>query len=125
MVDIFNPFENDEVVGVISPDRTEATVAAAVAAGFDTRVVKDPAAIDVDAEAEDDGVFASVLRFFQEGEEKDTLRRFERRLRQGDHVIRLIDVGDRAEEAGRFLAEHHAEVVWHFGSWTYRPLHQT
>ena len=125
MVEIFNPFENDEVVGVIAPDRTDATVAAAEAAGFTTQIVKDPAAIDVDADGEDDGLFASVLRFFQEGEEKDTLRRFERRLRQGDHIIRLLDIGERSDEAGRFLAQHDAEVVWHFGSWTYRPLHDT
>jgi len=124
MVEIFNPFENDEVVGVISPDRTDATVAAAEAAGFTAQVVKDPAAIDVEA-GDDDGLFASVLRFFQEGEEKDTLRRFERRLRQGDHIIRLLEVGDRSDEAGSLLAAHHAEVVWHFGSWTYRPLHDT
>lgn len=125
MVEIFNPFENDEVVGVISPDRTDALIAAAKAANFTTQIVKDPAAINVDADAQDDGVFASVLRFFQEGEEKDTLRRFERRLHQGDHVIRLLDVGDRADEAGQILAAHHAEVVWHFGSWTYRPMHET
>lgn len=123
MADIFNPFENDEVVGVVSPDRAAATVSAAEAAGFTAELVTDASAIDVDGDAADEGLFASVLRFFQEGEEKDTLRRFERRLRQGDNIIRLLDVGERADEAGRLLAEHHAEVVWHFGSWTYRPLH--
>lgn len=123
MVETFNPFEDDEVVGVVAPDRTAETVAAAEEAGFATQVLTDPGAIDVEGDNEDSGLFDSVLRFFQEGEEKDTLRRFERRLRQGDHVVRLLKVGDRADEAGQILASHHAEVVWHFGSWTYKPLH--
>lgn len=125
MVDIFNPFENDEVIGVVSPERTDAVITAATSAGFTSSVVTDPASIDVEASDDDAGFFDSVLRLFQEGEEKDTLRRFEKRLRKGDHIIRLLDVGERSDEAGRLLAEHHAEVVWHFGSWTYRPLHDT
>lgn len=124
MVEIFNPFENDEVVGVISAEHSEAIVTAAERAGFSPQVVTDSSAVDVDGDDES-GAYATILRFFQKGEEKDTLRHFEQRLEKGDHVIRLLDIGDRAEEAGRFLADNDAEVVWHFGKWTYKPLHAT
>lgn len=124
MASINNPFETDEVVGVVPAADSDGLQAAAGAAGFDVRVICDPSTVDVDGE-QGGSAFDSILRFFQEGEEKDALRTYHRRLVDGDHVIRLVEVGDRAEEAGRLMASHGADVVWHFGNWTYKPMHRT
>lgn len=123
MADINNPFETDEVVGVIDADSSPQLQAAADDAGFTTVMLTDAAAIDVDGETED-GFFPRILRFLQQGEERQTLVRFRERLMAGDHVIRLVEVGDRVEEAGSLLADHGAELVWHYGKWSYTPLHR-
>lgn len=125
MASISNPFETDEVVGVVSASTSADLCEKAEKAGFDVQVVCDPSTIDVDGDRSDDSMFDTVLRFFQEGEEKDTLRRYHQRLLDGDHVLRIVEVGDRADEAGKLMADHGAEVVWHFGKWTYTPLHRT
>lgn len=122
MVDVFNPFKNDEVVGVVSPDVAVATLDAVRAAGFDVELVSEPSKVDADAQNEDGGLFDSILRFFQQGEAKDTLQRFEQRLSRGDNVVRILAVGDRAQEAGQILVDHDADLIWHFGSWTFGPL---
>lgn len=123
MADINNPFKTDEVVGVIDAGRSERVEAAATAAGFETVVLTDAESIDVDGESED-GLFPRILRFLQQGEERDTLEAFRDRLVAGDHVIRLVEVGDRVEEAGKLLADEGAELVWHYGKWSYTPLHR-
>lgn len=125
MASISNPFETDEVVGVTDKERSSALTKAAHAAGFDTEIICDPNQIDVEGRADDGSTFDKVLRFFQEGEEKDALRAFHDRLVEGDHVVRILEVGDRADEAGRLMADHDADLVWHYGRWTYKPLHQT
>ena len=122
MASISNPFETDEVVGVVAPENSAELREEAAAAGFEVRLVCDPASIDLEGDKSDDSMFDTVLRFFQEGEEKDVLRRYRQRLLDGDHLIRLVEVGDRADEAGALMASHEAEVVWHFGNWTYKPL---
>ncbi len=124
MASIDNPFSSDEVVGVIARDRLDAAVAAAESAGFVTESMsgqKDASMVDVDG----DSGLSKILRFFQEGEEKDALRVYHDRLVEGDAVLRLLEVGDRAEEAGELLAAHQADTVWHYGKWTYKPLHET
>ncbi len=125
MASISNPFETDEVVGVTSADTSATLRRAAEAAGFDTEIVCDPAQIDVEGRAEDSSTFDKVLRFFQQGEEKEALEAFHARLVEGDHVVRILGVGDRADEAGRLMAAHDADLVWHYGQWTYSPLHRT
>jgi hypothetical protein len=125
MASINNPFETDEVVGVVSAAASQGLRRAAEAAGFAVETVCDPASIDVDGDRSDDSMFDTVLRFFQEGEEKDALRKYHERLVDGDHVIRILEVGDRADEAGKLMAANEAEIVWHFGDWTYKPLHST
>ena len=122
MAHIDNPFETDEVVGVVPPAQSAELRRAASDAGFDVQLVCDPATIDIDGDRSDDSMFDTVLRFFQEGEEKDVLRQYHQRLVAGDHLIRLLSVGDRAEEAGVLMNEHGAQIVWHFGNWTYKPL---
>ena len=125
MASISNPFETDEVVGVVAASASADLCHDAKNAGFSVQVVRDPETIDVEGDDDDSSMFDSVLRFFQEGEEKDALRQYHERLVDGDHLVRIVEVGDRAEEAGALMAQHGGEVVWHFGSWTYTPLHRT
>lgn len=125
MASISNPFETDEVVGVTTAEQSAALRKAARDEGFDAEIVCDPDKIDVDGQSSDTSMFDRVLRFFQEGEEKDALRAFRDRLVQGDHVVRIIGLGDRADEAGRLMAAHDADLVWHYGRWTFTPLHKT
>lgn len=125
MASISNPFETDEVVGVLPADNSAVAVAEATDAGFKTQVLHgriDADEIDVDG---DDGMFDRVLRFFQEGEQRDALEKYHQRLLDGDHVVRILAVGDREDVAGKLLAEHGGELIWHFGQWTYKPLHKT
>ncbi len=122
MAEINNPFQSDEVVGV-APARSRDEIASALTnAGFDIEVMEGPTdvnRIDVDGA----GIAAKIVRFLQFGEERDTLEHFRSRLSMGDDLIRVIDVGDRAEEAGKILVDHGGDTIWHYGRWTYRKLH--
>ncbi len=125
MASISNPFETDEVVGVTTSEQSSGLQRAARDAGFNTEIVCDPDKIDVEGQSSDASTFDKVLRFFQEGEEKDALRAYRDRLVKGDHIVRILDVGDRSDEAGRLMAAHDADLVWHYGRWTFTPLHKT
>ncbi len=121
MSEINNPFQNDEVAAVAPAGTGTAVVTALKAAGFEVELLEGPTdteTIDIDG----DGIGASIVRFFQQGEELDTLRHFKDRLAAGDDVVRAIEVGERAEEAGQLIADNGGETVWHYGKWTYRQL---
>lgn len=122
MAEINVPFTDDEVVGV-APAGTRADLLAALrAAEFDFEVLEGPTdadKIDVDGE----GLASKIYRFFQQGEERKALERFQNRLMAGDDVVRIVGAGDRADEAGKVFADHGGETVWHYGRWTYRKLH--
>lgn len=123
MSSIFNPFSKNEVVGVVARPEADEIADEARDAGFEVEILcgsDDADAIDVGGE--DTGTFGKVMRFFQEGEEKDTLRTFAERLRSGDVVVRILGVDDRADEAGEILARHGGESVWHYGRWTYTRI---
>ncbi len=122
MSDINNPFKNDEVVGVAPAGSRAEIVSALTGAGLDVEVLEGPT--DADAiDVEGDGLASKIVRFFQQGEERDTLEYFRSRLAMGDDVLRVVDVGDRAEEAGRIFVNHGGDTIWHYGAWTYRKLH--
>ncbi len=121
MSEINNPFKNDEVAAVAPAGTGNAVVDALQASTFDVVLLAGPTdteAIDI----EGDGLGASIVRFFQQGEELDTLRHFKERLAEGDDVVRVIGVGERADEAAQIIVDNGGETVWHYGKWTYRKL---
>ena len=122
MTEINNPFTEDEVVGV-APARTLADVTTALrSAGFELEVLEGPTDAD-EIDITGDNVASKIKRFFQQGEERDTLEHFHERLEMGDDIVRIVSVGDQAELAGSIFVDNGGETIWHYGKWTYRKLH--
>lgn len=122
MADMYNPFNTDEVVGVAPAGETASARHALIDAGFEVEVLEGP--IDADAiDVEGENVGSKILRFFQQGEALDSLKRFKTRLEAGDDIIRVLAVGDRAAEAGQIFVDNGGETIWHYGKWTFQQLH--
>lgn len=122
MAEINNPFQTDEVVGIAPAQQRNDIVDALRTNGFEVEVLDGPgdaSQIDIDG----DNLASKVVRFFQQGEELDSLRAFKAQLEAGNSVVRALAVGDREEEAGKIIVDHGGEMIWHYGSWTYRKLH--
>ncbi len=122
MADINNPFQTDEVVGIAPAAHRHDIVDSLRTNGFEIEVLDGPH----DAEQIDiagEGLTSKIVRFFQQGEELDALRKFKAHLEQGDSVVRVLSVGDNAEAAGKIFVDHGGETIWHYGNWTYRQLH--
>ncbi|MEZ5379534.1 MAG: hypothetical protein R2733_23740 [Acidimicrobiales bacterium] len=122
MADINNPFQTDEVVGIAPAPRRNDIVDVLRTNGFDVEVLDGPHDAD-QIDLDGDGLAGKIIRFFQQGEELDSLREFKAQLEDGNSVVRVLSVGDRAEEAGRIIVDGGGETIWHYGSWTYRKLH--
>jgi len=127
MADINNPLKRNEVVGVSPPARLTDITGALTAAGYEVEVVRgkaDPRPADEQLDVDgDEGFGAKILRFFQQGEEQDTLRHFSERLDAGDHLVRVLHVDDdNAETAGQIFADNGGDTIWHYGKWTYTQL---
>lgn len=121
MAEINNPFENDEVAAVSPAGTCNDVVDSLKQAGFEVELLEGPFDADsIDIEGDDIG--SKIVRFFQQGEELDTLRHFKERLEAGDNVVRVIGVGERADEAAQIIVDQGGETVWHYGEWTYRKL---
>lgn len=122
MVTLANPFNTDEVVG-IAPASSVAEIKSALSgAGFENEILEGPYNSDA-VDVAGNGIADAIVRFFQQGEEQDALREFRSALNNGDAVVRVSDVGDRAETAGKILVDHGGETIWHYGKWTYQKLH--
>lgn len=122
MAKINNPFDEDEVVGVAPAGARDEIVSALTNSGFEIEVLQGPTdASEIDVEG--DSIASKINRFFQQGEELDALKKFQGRLMAGDDVIRILGVGDRAEEAGTVFGDHGGETIWHYGKWTYKKLY--
>ncbi len=121
MANINNPFETDEVVGIAPAEHRNDIVDILRTNGFEIEVLDGPQDADqIDIDGDD--LAGKIIRFFQQGEELDSLREFKAQLDAGNSVIRVLAVGDEAETAGKIFVDHGGETIWHYGNWTYRKL---